>query len=631
MGIERLEEYRYFSHLTDMLIAHLRTKEIFISDLIRLVRMEDNCNILFFGDEITEKIVPRFESELLDRYSRDDFEIFTETLSSGSSAEAKAHFDSIDLSTFDVVVLDFGFYDWKGGITPHSFKQNISELISKCQNRDLRVIVSTIHPVETSILLGTTSVDAEYNEVIRDLAEECRIQVADVHKWWEEKVLLNNRYLKDGGQPNSKGRRLIANAFSHVVPQSHKVILWQFNGRANANCNYDCPYCYYPTANENFSFGSPSEWKEVFKNAFGDQNLIFYFTFAEPTIAREFFDYVEMIGSVPNWELRITTNLSLPPKSLEKLANTKLANEDRLHINASFHPSQTSIDSFLERHQVLRENGIEAPVIYVMYPPQIDVFEEHFEKFDERDVLVHVRPYQGEGYPDAYTDQQRRQIAQYMDTATIRYVLNRKPPFDRHTYAGLHFYIVDAAGNIGYDSNSFQWHTRYRTIYGNLIQYNSLDFPTIPPKYPKGDYPKTVDGVSNLLEVNYKQLEDNNVLSYAEQGGVYRTEDGVVYENMGNDFQDSSVRAQYYFPSRNLRDAFHKFWLFRFKNSLKYIWMKYVDNRIHLYFKHTQQTYETDGVRGVLKRAYRHLKGGLPGSEEMEREVVKNPLEESND
>ena len=594
-------------------------------------RMEDNCEILFFGDEITENTVPQFESELLERYSEDEFNLSTNIIPGGTSEAAKNNFDSIDTSTFDVIVIDFGFYDWKTGISPSILRQNLSEIVTNCLDKNLRVILSTIHPVEARVLLGTTSVDAEYNDVIRELAEEHRIRVADVHRWWEEKALFNNRYLTEGGEPNSKGTVLTAEAFSHVVPQSHTVILWQFNGRANANCNYDCPYCYYPTANENFSFGSPSEWKKVFQNAFGDQNLVFYFTFAEPTIAREFFEYVEMIGSVPNWELRITTNLSLPPKSLEKLANTKLANEDRLHINASFHPSQTSIDDFLERHRILRENGIEAPVIYVMYPPQIDVFEEHFEKFDERDILVHVRPYQGEGYPAAYTDQQRRQIAKYTDSATIRYVLNRKPPFDRHTYAGLHFYIADAAGNIGYDSNSFQWHTRFRTIYGNLLQYNSLDFPTIPPKYPKGDYPKTVDGVSNLLEVDYKQLEANNVLSYAEQGGVYRSEDGVVYGNKEKDFEDSSTRAQYYFPSRNLRDAFQKFRLFGPKNSLKYVWLKYVDKRIQLYFKHTQQTYETDGVGGVFKRAYRHLREGLHGSEEMEREVVKNPLNDSND
>ncbi len=591
--------------------------------------MEDDCKILFFGDEITEKVVPQFESVLLERYSQDDFEISMEILSGGTSNDASEHFGSIDLSTFDVLVLDFGFHDYKKEISPSVFAQNLSELVAESKEQDIRVIISTIHPLESPFLLGTTTVDVEYNNVVRDAAEEYGIQVADIYQWWEEQVFLSNRYLKKDNKPNSKGEQLVAEAFSHVVPQSHKVILWQFNGRANANCNYDCPYCYYPTANENFSFGSPSEWKEVFKNTFGDQNLIFYFTFAEPTIAREFFDYVEMIGSVPNWELRITTNLSLPKQSLEKLANTKLANEGRLHINASFHPSQTSIGSFIEGHQVLRENGIEAPVIYVMYPPQIEVFQEHFEKFDEKDILVHVRPYQGEGYPAAYTDRQRRQIAQFTDKATIRYVLNRKPPFDRHTYAGLHFYIVDAAGNIGYDSNSFQWHSRYRTMYGNLIQYNSLNFPTSPPKYPKGDYPKTVDGVSNLLEVNYKQLEDNNVLSYAEQGGVYRTENGVVYQNKNKDFKNSSTRAEYYFPSRGPQDAYHKFRLFGLKNSFKYVWSKYIDNRIHLYFKHTQQTYEIDGASGVVKKVYQHMKEGLPGSNEMEREIIKDPLNES--
>ena len=49
--------------------------------------------------------------------------------------------------------------------------------------------------------------------------------------------------------------------------------------------------------------------------------------------------------------------------------------------------------------------------------------------------------------------------------------------------------------------------------------------------------------VANLVEVDYEQLTRNQVLSYARQGGVHHTGEGVHYEYRDFDFDDTdSVR-----------------------------------------------------------------------------------------
>jgi hypothetical protein len=291
--------------------------------------------------------------------------------------------------------------------------------------------------------------------------------------------------------------------------------------------------------------------------------LIFYLAFGEPTLGEAFYDVVKMIESEPSWSLRITSNLS---QDLERLLNTRLAKEGRLNINASFHPTQTKIEKFLKKLEILREHGIESPVVYVMWPPHFKRFEDDFKIFNSHNFLVHVRrfkgDYNGKHYPEAYTDSERQFVAKYCDDATIKYMLNEKPVFDRRTYSGLHFYIVDSTGNVGLDSDCFFFYSEFRTIFGNVIQDHMLKLPLEPQDYPEGCVEGTVDGVSNYLETGYHQLEGNNVIHFAKQGGVYRSDSGVHYKNLDTDFNDSRVRAEYYFPPRNFKDKF---------NSLMYI------------------------------------------------------------
>lgn len=92
-----------------------------------------------------------------------------------------------------------------------------------------------------------------------------------------------------------------------------------------------------------------------------------------------------------------------------------------------------------------------------------------------------------------------------------------------------------------------------------------------------------MDGVSNLLELGYRQLEKNNVISFAQQGGVYHTNNGVFYKNMNKDFNDSRIRAEYYFPARNIKD---EYFIFRYLGIRKYLRRSIKRVRHYLIMKH---------------------------------------------
>ena len=75
----------------------------------------------------------------------------------------------------------------------------------------------------------------------------------------------------------------------------------------------------------------------------------------------------------------------------------------------------------------------------------------------------------------------------------------------------------------------------------------------LPGPYP-GGREGTVDGVANLVDAGYRELQGNHVMSFCEQGGL-RVENGqVVYPHRFTDFTNREVRAHYGFPPRDLLD-----------------------------------------------------------------------------
>lgn len=520
--------------------------------------MENPCTVVFLGDSILRESVMKIEQRIRSSYP-DITMRFVDFCTNGHTSrdglqklgEVKAHGPTI-------VMICYGMNDWRKNVPPADLKRNLARMIDELETIGSRVVVQTITPSYDSLKRRySPEVDA-LNREIRSLAYAKRIKIADASDLWQRTIRPAKKGLRDNLHPNELGREVICEAAWHVLTRRNTTLLWQYNGR-EAKCNYRCPYCYYIGLHNpsDASFGTIDQWHESFKESFGNQHLVFYLAFGEPTIGAFFMDIVRMIGSEPNWEMRMTTNLSQP---LDGILKEQIVREDRLNINASFHPTQTTRDDFLTQIKKVQAHGIFPAIVYVAYPPLLKRLEDDISFFSSHGFVVHVRRFQGwyrkKAYPYSYTDEERRLVARYSDDASIKYMLNQQYNLGKMTYSGLHFFVVDNVGNVGYDSNVFQPYTKYRCIFGNIHTGNFRPLLS-PGEYP-GEFEGTVDGVANLLDCGYRELEGNNVLSFSRQGGVRVDESGrAVYGNSRTDFLDSRTRAFYNFPPRNASDCIY--------------------------------------------------------------------------
>ncbi len=519
--------------------------------------MENPCRILLFGDSIIKGAASKLEHRVQEHAPEVGVELINAGISGETSRDGMARLDSVVGTAPDVAVICFGMNDWRKGVSRSEYKRNVGGMIDAFVAAGVRVLPMTLNPVTEGHRAASNREVDSYSEAVRELAFEKRVKIADVNAVWRDKIWPARRGLRDAIHPNDSGNELVCETLLHVLPRRHTTVLWQYNGR-EATCNYACPYCYYVglwNPSDAF-FGTIEQWHASFKNSFGDQALILYLAFGEPSIGGAFFDILDMVASEPAWQLRMTTNIAGP---VEEIVRTRLARDGRLHINASFHPLTIDRESFLAKAQLLREHGIEVPIVYVAYPPFLDRLEEDIAFFARHGFPVHLRRFQGRYkgaiYPRAYTDEQRRLVARFMDDGSIAYMLNQQRHTGDLTYSGLHFFVVDNVGNVGYDSNVFPPYSRYRCIFGNLHQGNFR--PLLRPGPYPGAGEATVDGVANLVKAGYRELEGNNVLAFAAQGGV-RVEAGrVQYKHFDTDFTDPAIRARYNFPPTGVRGRLH--------------------------------------------------------------------------
>lgn len=516
--------------------------------------------IVLFGDSITKDVFPYFEKELQNKYPEKNYEVINAGVASETSRDGLKRIKTIlDLKP-DIVVIGFGMNDWrpavesKYGVNKTEYKNNLIEMINLFESNNIRVMLNTITPSFDFEKNEYNLQTKDYSHIVRKIAREKKLKIIDFEVIWKREIAEPKDGLRDYLHPNKLGYELMSKYLTLLVPRKYTTILWQYNGR-EAKCNYRCPYCYYIGLHnpEDRFTGYIEQWHERFKEAFGNKDLIFYLAFGEPTIGREFPNILKMIESEPKWQLRITSNAS---SNLELLANSKLAKEGRLFINTSFHPVETDIETFIKNITYLRDANIEVCIVYVAYPPYLRRLEKDIEIFSRYGFVVHLRRFQGEYkkevYPWAYSDEQKRFIAKYMDDTTIKYMLNQQDNLGDLVFSGYDFFIVDNAGNVGFDSNVFSPYTKERTIFGNIHTGNFKPL-LVPSEYP-GKHQGTTDGVSNLLSSGLKQLEGNNTLHFSKQGGVYKNEKGeIIYSNLTKDFTNPKIRKEYNFQT--LEDA----------------------------------------------------------------------------
>ena len=515
--------------------------------------MENPCTIVMFGDSILKGCTNLFRQALVAAFPDRPITVVNAGVEGETSSDALNRLDNIASQRPDVLVIGFGMNDWRKGVDVHRFRENLHTMIDRFSEARVRVILVTMLPDYQGLGKGTSCEIPEFNSVIRQLAEEHRLRIADAYAFWKETMKPSWMGLSDPYHPNEKGRELLCRVLMMVVPRSKTTVLWAFDGAA-VPCNYRCPYCYdqfLPSRAHRFR-GSMCRWHDAFKKAFGNERLTFYISYGEAMLSKVFLDLMEMIASEPGWDMMMTSNISRP---MGELVQTRLATEGRLNINASFHPTETSLDRFLEQLLLLRSHGIECPVIYVLYPPAMKPFEEYFRVFNAHGFLVHVRAYEGrwngKTYPAGYTEEERRMVARYADDGTIRYMLNR-PPFweiGRRSYLGMFYIYVTSAGEVvtqffGPDEFISSRYAYGRNL-GNLLE-GTMKLDPLPQPL-EHTIERSVTDVACVLDVGYHELEGNFVSSFAHQGRVRRMDQGVVYPNLHLDFDDPKTRRVYGF------------------------------------------------------------------------------------
>ncbi len=531
--------------------------------------MEKNSRIVVFGDSIAKGLTPYLEKLVFEKFKNEiDYNIlfFNYGGEGETSNEGLARINKIlDLKP-TVVIINFGMNDWRKGISTNIFENNLETMINKFLECNIRVIVNTINPDNNGISYRFSQPNRKneskeisiYNSVILKICNSNGIRIANIYEYWKRYFKETYLGLEDSIHPNPDGYRLISLAILPVLIRTQMLILWQFNGRY-AHCNYACPYCYVPTSvNKGMHFNfTIQDWEKAFEKHFGNMPTVFYLSYGEPTIASEFYDVIDMIGRHPNWEVKITSNISLP---LDKLLNTKVSKESRLNINASFHPTQITIEKFLEKCSYIRKHGIEPSIIYVMYPPQLDDFEKKYlDIFRQNGYVVHIRAfrglYKGKKYPGAYTDEQWKKVAKYMDKANLKYQLGEVNGLGRLTMLGMTHILVDNIGRIEM-CDSYVGDSSYGNLFDEKINLSiePVPFPGLVPL-------AAVDDIADYVELGFKDLTGNNVLNYARQGGVYKNDDGqIIYPFEYFDFSNEKKRresVQVPDPFRTKKD----FWL----------------------------------------------------------------------
>jgi MoaA/NifB/PqqE/SkfB family radical SAM enzyme len=206
-------------------------------------------------------------------------------------------------------------------------------------------------------------------------------------------------------------------------------LFYQFGGDNTAWCNQTCPYCYAPQKRMVQLWQGPIEkWEAAFERL--NRDIYFNLSYGESMGQDGFYDVLDMIGRHENWEASLITNLSMNP---EQMLNTKLAEDKRLYVHASWHPLGGGDWPTFQKHLLmLQDADIKTIVMYLWYPPQIKDWKKYFEWFDAHNIRTCVRrfigEYQGRYFPRDYYPKNRAYLEAQVLAKTHKYGLDIVPP-----------------------------------------------------------------------------------------------------------------------------------------------------------------------------------------------------------
>jgi MoaA/NifB/PqqE/SkfB family radical SAM enzyme len=204
--------------------------------------------------------------------------------------------------------------------------------------------------------------------------------------------------------------------YPRVSAPGRVFLVWDISYR----CNYNCSYC--PTheslMSEDSIYISMNKMQEISYDMYKRYSSCHIrFSGGEPFIYPNFIEFLQELSEFHT--LEVSTNLSMDVNELKK----KLRPEGIL-LSTSFHPEFVNIHEFLKKISFLKNNKFNVSVTYVAYPPflkQLGYYKEIIEKKGIQFIIQLFNGSFGERvYPDAYTDEERILLKDYVDTSLHR-------------------------------------------------------------------------------------------------------------------------------------------------------------------------------------------------------------------
>ncbi len=263
------------------------------------------------------------------------------------------------------------------------------------------------------------------------------------------------------------------------------------------SCNYDCSYCpFAKKKNTREELAYDKQCLDRFVAWTDSQNRpisILFTPWGEALIRNYYQQSLIKLSQQDNIKkISIQTNLS------GNLSWTKSANSDKLALWTTFHPTETTVDRFLEKCNQLQQNNIKYSVGIVGKKENFECIKELKEKIQNR-VYFWVNAYKRE--PDYYSQ------------AEIDWLLEIDPLFSLNNtvyktkgkacFAGESSISIDGEGNV----------TRCHFIkekIGNIYQKSLNQILSSQPC--SNDSCRCYIGYMNLKELNLNAIYGDRVL-----------------------------------------------------------------------------------------------------------------------
>ena len=150
--------------------------------------MENPCKIVFFGDSITLGYTPFFEKKFREEYPEIELIVINAGVVGETSRDGLLRVDGLVAQSPEIAVIGFGMNDWRKGVYKKEYKKNLIIMLEKFESIGTRVIINTINPSYSFEKRKYNYEVNEYSEIVRNIAYEKRIKIADINAAWKREL-----------------------------------------------------------------------------------------------------------------------------------------------------------------------------------------------------------------------------------------------------------------------------------------------------------------------------------------------------------------------------------------------------------------------------------------------------------